>query len=45
MAQSRITIIGTGLIGTSIGLALAKREGRQYEIVGADRDRGSAKTA
>ena len=45
MAQSRITIIGTGLIGTSIGLGLAKREGRQYEIIGADRDRSSAKTA
>ena len=45
MAQSRISIIGTGLIGTSIGLALAKREGRQYDIIGADRDRNFARTA
>lgn len=45
MAQSRISIIGTGLIGTSIGLALARRENRQYEIVGADRDRNAARTA
>ncbi len=45
MAQSRISIIGTGLIGTSIGLALAQREGRQYDIVGADRDRSAARTA
>jgi prephenate dehydrogenase len=45
MAQSRISIIGTGLIGTSVGLALAKREGRQYDIVGADRDRNFARTA
>lgn len=45
MAQSRISIIGTGLIGTSIGLALAAREHRQYDIVGADRDRGHARTA
>ena len=45
MAQSRITIIGTGLIGTSIGLALAARDNRQYDIVGADRDRNFARTA
>ena len=45
MAQSRISIIGTGLIGTSIGLALATRENRQYDIVGADRDRNNARTA
>lgn len=45
MAQSRITIIGTGLIGTSIGLALSQREGRQYDIVGADRDRNATRMA
>lgn len=45
MAQSRISIIGTGLIGASIGLGLASRPNRQYEIVGADRDRGAARTA
>ena len=45
MAQSRISIIGTGLIGSSIGLALAQRPNRQYEIVGADRDRNAPKVA
>ena len=45
MAQPRIGIIGTGLIGTSIGLALAQRNNRQYEIIGADRNRGSSRTA
>jgi prephenate dehydrogenase len=45
MAQSRIGIIGTGLIGTSIGLNLMARKDRQYEVVGADRDRHVAKTA
>ena len=45
MAQARITILGTGLIGASIGLALAQRPGRQYDIVGADRDRNAARAA
>jgi prephenate dehydrogenase len=45
MAQSRVTIIGTGLIGTSIGLALANSKDRSYEIVGIDRDRINARTA
>ncbi|MGE3076792.1 MAG: prephenate dehydrogenase [Dehalococcoidia bacterium] len=45
MAQPRIGIIGTGLIGTSIGLALANRPNRPYEIIGADRNRGSSRTA
>ncbi len=45
MAQPRITIIGTGLIGTSIGLGLMSRPSRNYEIVGADRDRTHARTA
>jgi prephenate dehydrogenase len=45
MAQSRITIIGTGLIGTSLGLALAARKDRNYEIVGIDRDRNHARQA
>ena len=43
--QSRICILGTGLIGTSIGLALAARANRQYEIVGADRDRSNSRAA
>ena len=45
MTQSRISIIGTGLIGSSIGLALAQRPNRQYEIIGADRDRNAPKVA
>jgi prephenate dehydrogenase len=34
-----------GLIGTSIGLALCGRKERNYEVVGADRDRNNSKTA
>ena len=45
MARSRISIIGTGLIGSSIGLGLAARKDREYEIVGVDRDGGHAKEA
>lgn len=45
MAQSRIAIIGTGLIGTSVGLALRERPAAGYEVVGADRDRGNARAA
>ncbi|MEO9256119.1 MAG: prephenate dehydrogenase/arogenate dehydrogenase family protein [Tepidiformaceae bacterium] len=41
----RIAIIGTGLIGTSIGLNLTSREGRNFEVVAADRDRGNARMA
>jgi len=40
----RITIVGMGLIGTSLGLAL-KRAEIQAEIVGTDRDRGVANRA
>jgi len=45
MAQSRIAIIGTGLIGTSIGLGLMSRKDRGYEVVGVDRDRANARQA
>ncbi|MCC7365544.1 MAG: prephenate dehydrogenase/arogenate dehydrogenase family protein [Dehalococcoidia bacterium] len=45
MARSRVAIIGTGLIGASIGLGLAARKDRQFEIVGLDRDRMHAKEA
>lgn len=45
MAQSRIAIIGTGLIGTSIGLGLMSRKDRGYEVVGVDRDRNNSKKA
>ncbi len=40
-----IAIIGTGLIGTSVGLGLANRKDRKYQIIGADRDRQNAKMA
>jgi prephenate dehydrogenase len=43
--KSRIGIVGTGLIGTSIGMRLAKRPNRTYELVGADSNRGRARTA
>lgn len=45
MARSRITIVGTGLIGASIGLGLAARKDRDYELVGIDRDRQNAREA
>jgi len=40
----RITIIGLGLVGSSIGLAL-KKAGADLEIVGHDKDHGAAKSA
>ncbi|MBI2765076.1 MAG: prephenate dehydrogenase/arogenate dehydrogenase family protein [Chloroflexi bacterium] len=45
MARSRIAIIGTGLIGTSIGLGLAARKEREFEIIGVDRDRNHVREA
>ncbi len=44
MEQRRLTIVGTGLIGGSIGLAL-KAAGARYKIVAHDRDRGMAAQA
>ncbi len=41
MAKSRITIVGLGLVGGSIGLALKKAK-IDAEIVGHDRDTGAA---
>ncbi len=41
MAKSRITIVGLGLVGGSIGLALKKAK-VEAEIVGHDRDSGAA---
>jgi prephenate dehydrogenase len=41
----RITIIGTGLIGGSLGLALKATNLPNVEIVGHDRDRGTANKA
>ncbi len=41
--MAKITIIGTGLIGTSLGLALRQSQLRDIEIVGTDAD-GSARS-
>lgn len=41
----RITIIGTGLIGGSLGLALKGADLPDVEVVGHDRDRGAANQA
>jgi prephenate dehydrogenase len=41
-AKKRITIIGTGLIGGSLGMALRANRLPALEIVGHDRDRGAA---
>jgi prephenate dehydrogenase len=43
--KKRITIIGTGLIGGSIGLALRAANLQGVEIVGHDRERGNAAEA
>ena len=43
--DSKIVIIGTGLIGASVGLNLMAREDRKYEVVGVDRSRQNARTA
>ncbi len=45
MAQSQVAIIGTGLIGTSVGLALQTLKTKSFEIVGADRDRTNSRQA
>lgn len=43
--QSKIAIVGTGLIGASVGLNLMARKDRKYEVVGIDRSRQNARTA
>ncbi len=44
--RQRITIVGTGCIGTSIGLALRhSRDADHLEVVGHDRDMGRARQA
>jgi prephenate dehydrogenase len=45
MSRSRIAIVGTGLIGTSIGLGLAARSNRNYDLIGVDRDAGHLREA
>lgn len=44
MAKPRITIVGLGLIGTSLGLALRQVKG-ELEVVGHDRDPNAAAAA
>lgn len=41
MAKSKITIVGLGLIGNSIGLGLAQSQ-RSFEIVGHDKENSAA---
>ncbi|MBN1246750.1 MAG: prephenate dehydrogenase/arogenate dehydrogenase family protein [Anaerolineae bacterium] len=46
VTRDRITIVGTGCIGTSIGLALRQsKDADHLEIVGHDRDAGQARQA
>jgi prephenate dehydrogenase len=40
-----ITIVGTGLIGTSMGLALRQSREKEIEVIGHDKDRGQARLA
>jgi prephenate dehydrogenase len=44
-AKPCITIIGMGLIGTSIGLAIRKARGDEIDVVGHDKDQGVAGAA
>jgi prephenate dehydrogenase len=44
-SQPCITIIGTGLIGTSIGMAIQKARGKEILVLGHDRDLGQARLA
>ena len=47
MTQQRpcITIVGTGLIGTSMGMAILNAKGKDIEIVGHDKDVGQVRLA
>jgi len=44
MSKPKIAIIGLGVIGTSLGLAL-RASTEEYEIIGHDRDPGAARAA
>lgn len=44
-ARPRVAIVGTGLIGASIGLRLCQQPGRSFEVVGFDRDPEQLRTA
>jgi prephenate dehydrogenase len=41
-SQPVITIIGTGLIGTSLGMAISQARGSELTVLGHDRDPGQA---
>jgi len=43
MALPTITIVGLGLVGTSIGLALRQEKADEFDIIGHDRDFGQAR--
>lgn len=45
MPDSSIAVIGTGLIGASVGLNLMGRKDRRYEVVGVDSSRQNARAA
>ncbi len=45
MSRPTITIVGLGLIGTSIGLALQRARPDQFDLVGHDKNLGRAKEA
>lgn len=45
MPESSIAVIGTGLIGASVGLSLMGRKDRRYEVVGIDSSRQNARAA
>ena len=44
-AQPCITIIGTGLVGASLGMAILSSRGSEIEVLGHDRDHGQANLA
>jgi prephenate dehydrogenase len=44
-SQPCITIIGTGLIGTSLGMAIQNARGKEIEIVGHDKDMAQVRLA
>jgi prephenate dehydrogenase len=44
MTRPTITIVGLGLVGTSIGLALRQEKGDEFDVVGHDKDFGRARS-
>ena len=43
MARPTITIVGLGLVGTSVGLALSRERQDEFDIIGHDKDFGRAR--